>query len=280
VTRQLLALSQRKAVVRKVVSLNLEQVLMTLAANARDAMPEGGSLHLRVTTVDADAGFLTHHPEAQPGSYMALTVSDTGCGMDSATATRAFEPFFTTKEPGKGTGLGLSMVSGIVKDSGGFIRVDSTVGRGTTFHLYFPKVDAPADPVLGADPPAAAPVGRKMVLVVEDQADLRKLITEWLAEEGYAVLVACDGDQALQVCASAERPIDVVLTDVVMPNMSGPKLVARLTEQDPHLRVIYMSGYSSDALRHQEIPFLRKPFTLAHLAQRLREVLDTADSGH
>ena len=308
-TQKLLTLSRREAVDRRVLSLNavltsvekllrrlvgetvdvvvtlapdggnitadhdqLEHVVMNLAANARDAMPDGGSLRLTATAVERDASLARRHPESQPGPYMLLAVSDTGCGMDTDIVNRVFEPFFTTKEPGKGTGLGLSMVFGIVRDSGGHISVESSVGRGTTFYLYFPKVEAAVDPVLAGDAPALE--GRETILVVEDQTDLRELITAWLLEHGYEVLDACDGSHALDVCASSDRTIDVVLTDVVMPRMSGPELVARLTKDHPGLRVIYMSGYTNDALGDQGFPYLRKPFPLADLALRLREVLE------
>jgi CheY-like chemotaxis protein len=255
----------------------VEQIMMNLAVNARDAMPRGGTLTIETTSVDLDEHNARTHGAVKPGAYVVLTVSDTGTGITPEVQARLFEPFFTTKEPGKGTGLGLATVYGIVTGAGGTVEVDSEVGRGTSVKVYFPRADA-AEMVVAAPEAVARPqAGTQTVLVVEDENDLRNLIEELLLRQGYTVLVAANADEALRLVE--EHPsIDVVLTDVVMPGVSGPELIGRLAEQRPGLRVIYMSGYTDEGIVHHGvlkpgIAFLQKPFTFETLGQKIAEVL-------
>ncbi|MGH7386257.1 MAG: ATP-binding protein, partial [Candidatus Rokuibacteriota bacterium] len=257
----------------------LEQALLNLAVNARDAMPQGGTLSVETDNVQLGAAPPDRPDALPPGPYAVLRVMDTGVGMDAATQTRIFEPFFTTKEPGKGTGLGLSMVHGVVRQHGGEIRVRSVVGGGTTFEIYLPQVEAAPDSSLG-DEAAGRPVpGHETILLVEDEEDVRTLAREVLERQGYTVLEAGDGVQALDICETAGDRIDVILTDVVMPRMSGRELVDRVRATKPTMPVLYMSGYTEDAiLRHgvrdASILLLGKPFTPADLLGKIREVLD------
>jgi PAS domain S-box-containing protein len=259
----------------------LEQIFMNLALNARDAMPSGGVLTFRTfnQTVRARAGSA---PEiAEPGEYVLLLVSDTGSGMDAATQARIFEPFFTTKSQGKGTGLGLSTVYGIVKQSGAAISVTSAPHEGTTFEVRFPRSDgfALARPAEGG--PASALSGTETILLVEDDASVRNLVERVLRSRGYHVLAAQHGGDALQLASHTVRALDLVLTDVVMPAMSGRELVEALQEERPALRVLYMSGYTDDeiirrGLHDPNISFIQKPFTADNLAMQVRKVLDAA----
>jgi PAS domain S-box-containing protein len=257
----------------------LEQVLMNLAVNARDAMPSGGTLGVETDRVLLEAP-PPDRPDALPaGPYAVLRVMDTGIGMDAATMARIFEPFFTTKEPGKGTGLGLSMVHGVVRQHGGEVRVRSVPGGGTTFEIYLPQIrtaPAAAETVEAAARPAA---GSETILLVEDEEDVRALAREVLERQGYTVLEAADGAQALQVHEREGARIDLILTDVVMPRMSGRELVDRVRAVRPAMPVLFMSGYTEDAiLRHgvrdASILLLGKPFTPADLVRKIREVLD------
>jgi nitrogen-specific signal transduction histidine kinase len=254
----------------------VEQVLMNLALNARDAMPDGGVLSVETSIVALDA---STRPDVAPGPYATLTVTDTGSGMTREVQERLFEPFFTTKPVGKGTGLGLATVQSIVERSDGFVDVHSEVGRGTAIKIGFPLASA-TDASL---PPAASTpkprFGTQTVLVVEDADGLRELTTKLLKRLGYSVLVAASADQALRLFET-HPDIDVVLTDVVMPGASGVELTKWLVERRPGLKVIYMSGYTEDAIVHHGvlndgIAFLHKPFTSATLAQKLRDVLDS-----
>ncbi len=264
----------------------LEQVILNLAVNARDAMPQGGYLTISTANVDLDETFVRQNPGAQPGSFVRLSVSDTGVGMDSGTQAHLFEPFFTTKGVGRGTGLGLATVYGIVKQSGGYIAVESTPGRGTTFTIYLPQVEGPEAP-LDADAGAPASLvaqGWETVLLVEDEAQVRDLGREILEMHGYTVLEAPHGAQALQLSQQHVGPIHLMVTDVVMPHMSGRDLAERLMPLRPKMRVLYVSGYTDDAIVHQGMlqpgtPFLQKPFTPEALAQRVRELLDQPQSG-
>jgi hypothetical protein len=258
----------------------LEQVVMNLAVNARDAMPRGGKLILETGNVSLDENYARTHVTVQPGKFVLLAITDTGVGMDEETQARIFEPFFTTKGEGKGTGLGLATVYGIVKQSGGNIWVYSEPGRGTTFKIYLPLVADPAEPAQ-AEEIAFLPRGKETILVVEDADAMRKLTCEFLAGMGYTVLEAHDGVDALEKAAQHSTPIDLLLTDVVMPRMSGRELAAQMTERDPGLKVLYMSGYTDDAVvRHgvldASMAFIQKPFALHALAARVREVLDNS----
>jgi PAS domain S-box-containing protein len=256
----------------------IDQILMNLAVNARDAMPQGGRLEIRTARVTLGEALVRHQPEVQAGHYVLLAVSDTGCGMDEATRARIFEPFFTTKGVGKGTGLGLAMVYGIVKQSGGHIEVETAVGKGTTFCVYLPSVKAaPLDtpPPL----PAGAPIGTETVLLAEDEDGVRALVLQVLRRSGYTVLEARDGEEALALSEQHAGPIHLLLTDVVMPRLGGGRLARRVCRQRPDARVLFMSGFADSTLvRHEvisgDIDCLLKPFTPEALARKVRETLD------
>ncbi len=256
----------------------IEQVLVNLTVNARDAMPTGGHLSIETANVELDEVYARSHPEAKPGHYAVLAVSDTGCGMDKETQARIFEPFFTTKAHGKGTGLGLSTAYGIVKQSGGYIYVYSEVGKGTTFKVYVPLV---ADLPVAALPPRSTPasIGHETVLLVEDEDGVRLLLRSTLEDHGYAVLEAAHGADALAVAEAFDQPIDLLLTDVVMPGMGGRELAQRFADLRPDTKVVFMSGYTDDmVIRHgvleAEVEFIQKPYTMRALLQKVRAVLD------
>jgi PAS domain S-box-containing protein len=256
----------------------MEQVLMNLVVNARDAMPRGGTLTIATRDMFLDEDYARRHEEVRPGRYVVLSVADTGLGMDRRTLTRLFEPFFTTKPVGKGTGLGLAMVYGILKASGGHVSVESEPGRGTTFQLFFPAVDQPDGP---GQPPSrySNPGGTETVLVVEDEAGVRTLARQALEARGYRVLEASDGESALQLCREHVGQINLLLSDVVMPRMSGRELRQQVAKLFPQTRVLFTSGYTDDAVvRHgvyrSESDFLQKPFTVQGLLKKVREVLD------
>ncbi len=257
----------------------LGQVIMNLAVNARDAMPRGGQLTIETANVVLDDAAVQQHVTMRPGRYVMLAVSDTGVGMDADTKAHLFEPFFTTKEAGKGTGLGLATVYGIVKQSGGYIWAYSEPGRGATFKIYLPPVAARAEAVRSPVAPSAATHGSETVLVVEDEEAVRRLSCRVLESHGYTVLAAGRGDQALHVASRHTGPIQLLVTDVVMPGMSGRELAKRLSSLRPATKVLYLSGYTDDAIvRHgvlePGVSFLQKPFTPAALARKVREVLD------
>jgi two-component system, cell cycle sensor histidine kinase and response regulator CckA len=256
----------------------VEQILMNLAVNARDAMPRGGELKIRTANVVLEPATIESQPDFPPGPYSLLTVSDTGCGMNEATLGHIFEPFFTTKEVGKGTGLGLATVYGIVQQSGGFIAVKSQPERGTTFNIYLPQIPSQAPPHGPASGQAKTSTGHETVLLVEDEDGVRRFAQLVLQESGYCVLAARDGPEALEIAQQHQGLIHLLVTDVIMPNMSGRELAERLTLRLPGLKTLYISGYTDDAvLRHgvsQSSPaFLPKPFTPISLAQKVRELL-------
>ncbi len=256
----------------------MQQVVLNLAINARDAMPQGGRLTLATAAARIDEASAQARPEAQPGRYVELTVRDTGRGMDEATLRHIFEPFFTTKELGQGSGMGLATVYGIVKQAGGFVEVESRPEVGTAFHVFLPRVDSAelAAPAAAAKP---WPGGTETILLVEDEAAVRTLARQVLQQCGYTVLEAFDGEDALGVDARHTNPVHLLLTDVVMPRMGGRELAERLARRRPELRVLYLSGHNEDAiLRHglltEQAHFLAKPFGPEVLARKVREVLD------
>src|SRR5437762_436126 len=257
----------------------LEQVIVNLAVNARDAMPQGGKLTLETRNIDLDASYTLEHSLVKPGPYVQLTVSDSGIGMDEETQAHAFEPFFTTKPRGQGTGLGLAMVYGTVKQSGGFIWVYSEPGRGATFRFYLPRVDAPVESAAPPAPVERPPRGSETVLLAEDEPAVRAIARQALERQGYTVLAAPSGADALALAAQHGATIHLLLTDVVMPGMSGRDLADRLTAQRPSIRVLYISGYTDNAIvRHgmlePGLAYLQKPFRPDALVRKVREVLD------
>jgi two-component system, cell cycle sensor histidine kinase and response regulator CckA len=316
ITRQLLAFSRKQVLSPRVISLNdivlnldsllrrligedievltvpandlgsvkadpgqIEQVIMNLALNARDAMPQGGKLTLETANAQLDNSYAEEHQPIKPGAYVMLAVSDTGLGMTPEVQARVFEPFFTTKEVGKGTGLGLSMVYGIVKQSGGYIWVYSEPDHGTTFKIYFPRIDQPVQ-TQGADRRiGSVQRGTETILLVEDDPQLRQLTSSVLKHCGYKVLVASSPEEGLDVCRSNHQDIRLLVTDVVMPRMNGRQLAEQIMQISPKVRVLYISGYTNNAIVHYGVLdpglwFLPKPFTLSALVAKVREVLD------
>jgi len=259
-------------------SVQLEQVILNLAVNARDAMPRGGWLTIETANVELDEAFVSCHPGAHPGSYVMLAMTDTGVGMDAETLGHIFEPFFTTKGPGRGTGLGLATVYGIVKQHGGYIAVESEPGRGTIFRIYLPRVAGVAEPVEARLDPVVPAGGSETVLVVEDEAGPRDVARETLERYGYRVLEAGHPDEALQLLAQHGNPIHLMVADVVMPRMSGPELAERLRSLRPAMKVLFISGYTDNpalqGILDAGTPFLQKPFTPVALAGKVRQVLD------
>jgi len=315
-TRQLLAFSRKQLLELKVVDLNLiiedmerllrpligenielmtelgpdlgrtradagqiEQVIMNLVVNAKDAMPSGGKIVIK--TANARLNNEDRRREynyLQPGLYVLVSVTDTGEGMDKETQSRIFEPFFTTKEKGKGTGLGLSTVYGIIKQSGGYVLVESELRKGTTFRIYLPRVEDALEPMGAVGASRSHSGGSETVLLVEDEESVRKLVRETLESKGYKVLEADNGESALQIVSAHRGEIHMLITDVVMPGMSGRELSARLCALHPQTKVLYLSGYTEDAIVHEgvidpETAFLQKPFTLQNLSRKVREVL-------
>ncbi|GIK42624.1 MAG: histidine kinase [Chloroflexota bacterium] len=257
----------------------MEQVIMNLAVNARDAMPHGGKLTIDLANVELDEDFARRHLRVAPGAYVRLAISDTGVGMDKETLNRIFEPFFTTKEQGKGTGLGLATVYGIIKQSGGSILVYSEPGWGTTFKIYLPQIKEVSRPSPVSLPREHPSQRGGTILLVEDEPGVRNLVRDTLKEDGYTVLDASNSAEALLLSEQHPDPIHLLLTDVVMPGLSGRQLAERLLLERPKLKILYMSGYTDDAIVHHGVlepgvAFLHKPFTLQMLAQKVREVLD------
>ncbi len=263
----------------------IEQVIMNLAVNARDAMPSGGKLTIETSNVTLDEEYARFHGPLRPGDYVMVAISDTGAGMDAETQSHIFEPFFTTKGT-KGTGLGLSTVYGIVKQSGGYIWVYSEMGRGTTFKIYLPRVASMGEPAAQL----AAPIevhkvepGTETILLVEDEANLRYLARQYLEKQGYKVIEAADGAVAMQIAVAHEKVIHLLLTDVIMPGMNGRELAQRISEIRPNVKVLYMSGYTENVIGHNGmldhgVTLLQKPFNLRDLRSKVREVLDATQT--
>jgi len=315
-TRQLLAFSRRQILEMKVLDLNsllmdldkmlhrligedielvtvftddlgrvktdsgwVEQIIMNLAVNAKDAMPNGGKLTIETINVELDEHYARAHVAVTPGRYVMLSVSDTGVGMTPEVRQQVFEPFFTTKEKGKGTGLGLSTVYGIVKQSGGNIWVYSEHGKGTTFKIYLPRVDEPLEELRRRVEVKEAPRGTETILIVEDEEDVLKLVGRILSRQGYKVLEASQGLDAFLIAEKYEDLIHLLVTDVVMPKIGGRELADRIAEIRPEIKVLYMSGYTDNAIVHHGVlrggmKFIQKPFTVEGLARKVREVLD------
>lgn len=260
----------------------IEQVIMNLAINARDAMPNGGKLTIETMNAYLDEVYARRHVTVTPGPYVMLAVSDTGIGMDDETMNHIFEPFFTTKEPGKGTGLGLAMVYGIVKQSGGNIWVYSEPGQGTTFKIYLPVVAYDGALPLPANQSAPGPRGTETILLVEDEDALRQLLFDILTDEGYTILQAGSGTEAMKICTDHPESIHLLVTDVVMPGMGGRQLVENLAASRPEMKILYMSGYTDNAIVHHGVldagtAFLQKPFTPVSVLRKVREILDQSD---
>ncbi len=319
-TRQLLAFSRKQALQLKILDLNelvaslekmlrrligedidfvtalaadlgrvkadpgqIEQVIMNLALNARDAMPAGGKLTVETCNVELDAEYAARHVAVTPGSHVMIAVTDNGCGMDEETKKKIFDPFFTTKEPGKGTGLGLSTVYGIVKQSGGNIWVYSEPGRGTTFKIYLPRTEAEAVAKDQRVEAAQALGAGEHVLAVEDDPILRELMARMLKRLGYRATLAANGSEALLLVEEKKLRPDLILTDVVMPGMSGKELAERLHQTLPDTKVLYMSGYTDNAIVHHGVldpgtPFLQKPFRIGDLGSMIESLLSEGRS--
>jgi two-component system cell cycle sensor histidine kinase/response regulator CckA len=257
----------------------IEQVLLNLAVNARDAMPKGGRLTVRASNVELDGSDKKKHDPVVPGQYVMLSIEDTGCGMDLKTQARIFDPFFTTKAVGKGTGLGLATVYGIVKQTGGYIWVYSEVGQGTVFNVYLPRMGKAVPLVEREHTEMQEMRGSETILVAEDSESLREMAQEYLESIGYTVIAAASGEKALQWAKDFEGPIHLLLTDVVMPEMSGPELANRLALLRPGVKIIFTSGYADDAIARQgildpRVAFIQKPYRPKALAKKIRQVLN------
>jgi PAS domain S-box-containing protein len=257
----------------------IEQVIMNLAVNAKDAMPSGGKLTIETANVELDESDARSHVDLNPGHYVMFSVSDTGTGMTPEDRERIFEPFFTTKEKGKGTGLGLSTAYGIVKQSKGHIWVYSVKEKGTTFKIYLPRVNEPLEEMRKEVLKEELPHGNETILIVEDEEEVRKLISKLLERQGYAVLETSNGEEARLACERRKGPIHLMLVDVIMPGMSGSELAKALKPLYPEIKILYMSGYTDDAIvRHgvleKGVNYIQKPLTLEGLARKVRDVLD------
>jgi len=258
----------------------LEQVIMNLVVNARDAMPSGGSLSIGLSESHIDERYCEHNPDTRPGTYVCIAVTDTGCGMSPEILARVFEPFFTTKESGKGTGLGLATVYGIVKQSGGHITVYSEVGHGTTIKAYLPATEEPVSRPEVAALSGIVPSGTETILLVEDEDSLREVTGAYLTNKGYSVLQSSESESATAAAESSVHPIDLLLTDVILPGASGVHLAQQLAKKRPQMRVLYVSGYTADTIVHHgghdpNFAFLTKPFSLPTLARKIRSILDS-----
>jgi two-component system cell cycle sensor histidine kinase/response regulator CckA len=260
--------------------VQIQQIVMNLAVNARDAMPTGGKLTIDTANVEFDEDYIRKHPMAKAGRYVMLAISDNGIGMGEDTKSRLFEPFYTTKERGKGTGLGLATVYGVVKQSNGFIWVYSEPGKGTTFKIYFPQEERGTVRAETADKPESSYRGTETILIVEDETAVRTLTSRILQDRGYKVLEAAEGNKALRIAGEYSGEIHIVVTDVIMPGLGGAKLVSSLEAERPGLKALYISGYTDNAIVHHgildsHIAFLQKPFTVESLAKKVRNVLDS-----
>ena len=258
----------------------IQQIIMNLAVNARDAMPQGGKLTIETANVNIGRNNVCRHPSCAVGRYVMLAVSDNGTGMSAETQTHIFEPFYSTKGPRKGTGLGLSTVYGIVKQSGGYIWVDSKLGKGTTFKIYFPRMEGDVDKISIPGMQNLNLQGSETVLLAEDEQSVRALVARILRKHGYTVLEASNGGDAVRIAHDFVGKIHLLLTDVVMPEMSGRVLASQLDDAHPGIKVLFVSGYTNDTVVHQEvldldIAFLQKPFTADSLARKVRNVLDS-----
>ena len=256
----------------------IEQVLVNLIVNARDAMPQGGRVRIEAHNVVLDDSYVEAHKPVIPGPYVMLAVEDAGCGMDQKTQSRVFDPFFTTKEVGKGTGLGLATVYGIVKQSGGYNWVYSELGQGTIFKVYLPRVEQYAQETEPTEPVQLITQNCETILLAEDSASLREMAREYLKSVGYTVLEAASGAEALQKASDFHGTIHLLLTDVIMPAMSGPELAGQMTSLRPGIKIIFTSGYTDDAIARQgvldpAVPFIQKPYRPKALARKIREVL-------
>jgi CheY-like chemotaxis protein len=257
----------------------IEQIAMNLAVNARDAMPKGGKLTVETKNVDLDEDYAKSHIDVKPGPHVMLAMTDSGCGMDEKTRSKLFDPFYTTKEPGKGTGLGLSTVYGIVKQSGGNIWVYSEPGKGTTFKIYLPrinKMEKTGSPSKDIRKPSR---GDETILLVEDDEAVRQVTLAMLEGSGYTIIEASNGAEAFRISEEHEGNIDLLLTDVVMPGMSGRELADQIERDHPGIRVLFMSGYTDNAIHHHGVlepgtAFIEKPFSQASLTRKIRDVLD------
>jgi CheY-like chemotaxis protein len=259
----------------------IEQVIMNLVVNARDAMPNGGHLSIHTANVDLDEEFALENNGAKPGQYVMLAVSDDGCGMSVADQSHLFEPFFTTKELGKGTGLGLSTVYGIVKQSEGYIKVQSREGLGSVFAIYLPRVQGEAIPGKNKLTSAARQNAAETILLVEDEGALLGLVRNLLRMQGYRVLSAKDATSAIQICREHAAPIHLLVTDAITPATRGRDLARQVLAMHPGTKVLFMSGHSEDAICHQGSPepntaFLQKPFTISSLTDKVRDVMGAA----
>jgi CheY-like chemotaxis protein len=270
----------------KVDPSQIQQILINLVVNARDALPQGGKVVIETANVELDEEYAGRHIEVQPGRYVMLAVSDNGSGIDEQTKARIFEPFFTTKQEGKGTGLGLSTVYGIVRQSGGHINVESALGEGTRFRMYLPPTAATELTVEDETPPMQTEVlaGTETVLVVEDDPALRRLISVSLEKRGYTILAAEDGTEAIRILESNPGKIDLVVSDIMMPKLNGLELRKKAILLRPEMRFLLISGYAEDTIGEtahlpQDAGYLEKPFLPIELARKIRALLNDSDAG-
>lgn len=273
------ALSEKLGIIKADPS-QMEQIILNLVINARDAMPNGGHLTLETSNIWLDEGYAQMHFSVTPGEYIMIAVTDTGSGMDEATKAHIFEPFFTTKEQGKGTGLGLATIYGIVKQSSGNIWCYSELGKGTTFKVYLPLYSHDTIPVHSTKPVSKFKQGQETILVTEDEESVREIACEFLRLTGYKVLSAANGGEALMLCQNYKDTIHLLLTDVIMPGISGKQLAQTLSQLRPNLKVLYTSGYTDNSIVHHGIlddgiPFLQKPYNMESLNQKVRDILDS-----